>query len=293
MAHIGEFAALSVAFIWTVSALLFEVATNRIGVLAVNVIRLFMALLMLCVLCFFQRGYAIPFDATQSQWIYLSLSGIIGFIFGDWCLLKSFEQSGSRISMLFLAANPAIAAILGFLFISEQLNIMAIIAMTVTFTGIVIAVFSRNKEGNSPITTKGLLYGFGAALGQAIGIILSKKGMGNYNAFAATQIRILGALIVFFIYLILNKQIMAVISSFQQRRTMLILGLASFLGTCLGVGLSLYAIQNANAGVTSSIMSIVPVLIIVPSIIFLKQKTSIGEIIGALVSTAGVILFFV
>jgi drug/metabolite transporter (DMT)-like permease len=293
MSHPGELAALSVAFIWTASALLFEVATNRIGVMAVNVIRLFMAFLMLCVLCYFQRGDAIPSDATQSEWIYLSLSGIIGFIFGDWCLLKSFELSGSRISMLFLAANPAIAALLGFLFISETLGLLSFIAMFVTFTGIVIAVFSRNKGGNAPVTIKGLLYGFGAALGQAVGIILSKKGMGGYNAFAATQIRVLAALIPFIFFLILNRKIVPVLKTFQFRNTIIILALASFLGTCLGVGLCLYAIQNANAGVASSIMSIVPVLIIIPSIIFLKQKTSIGEIIGAVVSVTGVILFFV
>jgi drug/metabolite transporter (DMT)-like permease len=292
MSHPGELAALSVAFIWTASALLFEVATNRIGVMAVNVIRLFMAFVMLCVLCYFQRGMALPSDASGIQWSILSLSGIIGFIFGDWCLLKSFELSGSRISMLFLAANPAIAALLGFLFISETLSLLAFTAMIVTFAGIVIAVFSRNKDGNAPISLKGLLYGFGAALGQAIGIILSKKGMGSYNAFAATQIRVLGALVVFIIFLIIDKDLIPVLKNFRQKNTMLILAIASFLGTCLGVGLSLFAIQHANAGIASSIMSIVPVLIIVPSIIFLKQKTSIGEIIGAVVSVVGVMLFF-
>ena len=137
------------------------------------------------------------------------------------------------------------------------------------------------------------MYGLGAALGQAICIILSKKGMGNYNAFAATQIRVLAALAGFIIYIILNKQIYTLLTSFQQRNTMLILTIASFLGTCLGVGLSLFAIQHANAGVASSIMSIVPVLIIIPSIVFLKQKTSVGEIVGAVVSVVGVILFFV
>jgi len=293
MLHVGELAALSVAFIWTASSLLFEIATKCVGVLVVNVVRLFMAFVMLCVFCYVQRGVAIPYDATPKQWLFLSFSGIIGFVFGDWCLLKSFELSGSRISMLFLAINPAIAALLGFIFISENLGLMALLAMIITFTGIVIAVFSRNKKGDSPITIKGILYGFGAALGQAIGIILSKKGMGNYDAFAATQIRVLAAFIGFVFYLILNKQVTPILKSFYLPKTMLILALASFLGTCLGVGLSLFSIQHTNAGIASSIMSIVPVLIIVPSVIFLKQKTSVGEIIGTVISTVGVILFFV
>lgn len=293
MQHPGELAALCVAIMWTATALLFEIAIIRIGTLAVNITRLVMAFVILAIICLFYRGSMLPMDASASQWLILSASGLVGFVFGDWCLMKSFEKSGSRISMLMMASNPAMAAILGYLFLSETAHYQSIIAMVVTFSGIVIAIFARNKIGRHPVTTSGVLFGLGGALGQAGGLILSKKGMGSYNAFAATQIRVLAGLAGFTILMLIQKRTLHVITSWTRKETMLILSIASLLGPSLGVGLSLYALQHTNASIASSIMSIIPVLIIIPSVVFLKQKTSVGEIVGAVVSTVGVILFFV
>jgi len=293
MSHSGEFAALTVAVVWTATALLFEVVTKRIGVLAVNILKLFMAFFMLAIICKIMRGSYFPFDASPYQWYYLSISGIVGFVFGDWCLLKAFEKSGSRISMLIMASNPAIALILGFLFLSETIDIKAILAMIVTFLGIVIAVLARNKSGRNPVTLSGILYGLGGALGQAAGLVLSKKGMGNFDAFAATEIRVLAGLFGFIVLMLIQNRTLQILETMKDGKTMTLLAFASFLGPSLGVGLSLYAIQNTNASIAASIMSIVPILIIVPSIVFLKQKTSLGEVFGAIISVVGVMLFFV
>ena len=293
MSHIGEIAALGAAFIWTISAILFDLATKRINVLVINVVRLLMAVIILMIVCKVFRGSYFPTDATPYQWFYLSLSGIIGFVFGDWCLLKSFEKSGSRFSVLMLASNPAIAAILGYFFLNELQDTKSIIAMSVTFLGIVIAILARNKKGHHPITLLGVLYGLGASVGQATGFILSKKGMGSYNALAATEIRVLAGFVCFLIIMIIQRQTVNAIKSLKNKDTMILLTVATFLGTCVGVGLSLYAIQHTRASVASSIMSIIPILIIIPSVVLLQQKTSFGEVIGAFVSVVGIILFFV
>jgi drug/metabolite transporter (DMT)-like permease len=67
----------------------------------------------------------------------------------------------------------------------------------------------------------------------------------------------------------------------------------SFFGPFLGVSFSLVAIKYTNTGIASTIMAIVPVLIIPPSILFFKHKISIREMLGAVMSVAGVILFFI
>lgn len=292
MNHTGEIAALTVAGLWTVTALLFEVATKRIGVLAVNIIRLFFGFILLSIICKILRGTFFPFDASVFQWTMLSLSGLVGFVLGDWCLLKSFEKSGGRISMLMLASNPAIAAILGYFVLSETLTSKTALAMLITFAGIGMAVYARNHKSEHPITFKGLMYGLGSAVGQAGGLILSKKGMGHYDAFAATQIRIIAGFFGFLIIMIVSQKTQYVIAQRNDSKTMLILLIGALLGPCLGVGLSLYAVQYANAGIASSIMSIIPILIIIPSVFIFKQKITRLEVIGAFLSTGGVILFF-
>ena len=71
------------------------------------------------------------------------------------------------------------------------------------------------------------------------------------------------------------------------------IGLGSVFGPFLGVSFSLYAVQHTHAGIASTIMSIVPILIIPPAIMIMKQKVSTREIIGAIISVIGVALFFI
>jgi len=74
---------------------------------------------------------------------------------------------------------------------------------------------------------------------------------------------------------------------------MALTSLGAFFGPFLGVSFSLVAIKYTEAGIASTIMALVPVFIILPAVIFLKQKVTLTEILGAVVSVAGVALFFI
>ena len=68
--------------------------------------------------------------------------------------------------------------------------------------------------------------------------------------------------------------------------------LTTFFGPFLGVSLSLMAVQYAKAGIASTLMALTPVLIIVPYALIHKQKISVKEVIGTLITMVGVALFF-
>ena len=70
------------------------------------------------------------------------------------------------------------------------------------------------------------------------------------------------------------------------------IGLGALFGPFLGVSLGLYAAQNTSAGIASTIMALVPVLIIVPSVIVFKERVTVREVIGAVVAVVGVGLLF-
>jgi drug/metabolite transporter (DMT)-like permease len=61
-------------------------------------------------------------------------------------------------------------------------------------------------------------------------------------------------------------------------------------GPFLGIGFSLLAIQHTTTGVAATIMSIVPVFIIPPAVIFFHEKITLREVVGALIAVAGVSL---
>ncbi len=294
-AHIGEIAALATAACWTITAVAFESAGKKVGSLSVNLIRLVIALLLISVFNLFTRGMLLPLDATGSTWFWLSFSGLIGFVIGDLFLFQAFVQVGARISMLIMSTVPPITAITGFILMGEKISLLGLTGMAITIGGIALVILTRNS-GDKVITVrhslKGLIYAFIGALGQALGLVFSKFGMGSYNAIAATQIRIIAAIIGFALVITISKNWGNLTMALKDNKAMKHISIGSFFGPFIGVSLSLIAVQHAPTGIVSTIMSITPILIIPVSIIMLKEKVELKEVFGALISLVGVSLLF-
>jgi len=294
--HYGEFAALLTAFFWTITALAFEDATIRVGTFAVNIIRLTFAFVFLSILNYFMRGIAFPVDASLHAWGWLALSGIIGLLLGDLFLFASYPIISSRIAMLIMTLAPPMAAILGWFILDETMSFAAIFGMLLVIGGISLTIWSRTageKKFKLNYPVKGLFFAFLGAFGQALGLVLSKLGMGEYSPIAATQIRVFAGVIGFVIVITILKRWKNVFKTFSDKKALKVITLGSIFGPFLGVSFSLIAVQHTNTGIASTIMSIVPILIIPPVILIYKQKVNIKEIIGAGISVVGVALFFV
>ena len=67
---------------------------------------------------------------------------------------------------------------------------------------------------------------------------------------------------------------------------------AAIFGPFIGVSLSLMATLYTHAGVAQTIMSLTPVLIILPSWMLFHQKVTLWEVVGAFICVFGVALFF-
>ena len=294
--NIGEIAALATAFCWTISATSFEMAGKKVGSLSVNYIRLAIGFILISTYTYVTRGMFFPIDATSHNWIWLSVSGLIGFFIGDLFLFQSYLEVGSRISMLIMAASPPITAILGFFIMGESIDIIGVLGMSITIIGIAMVILSKNPEDKKvevKHSIKGLTYAFLGALGQSVGLIFSKIGMGDYNPFAATQIRIITGFISFtLLFLILNKWTDLKVA-LKEKRAMVNIAIGSLFGPFIGVSLSLISLKYTSAGISSTITSIVPVLIIPLSILVFKEKVKTKEILGAVVSVFGVALLFI
>lgn len=293
--HLGEFAALLTAFFWTITSIAFETASHKIGSVAVNILRLIIGFAFLSVFTLIRRGIILPVDATCENWIWLSLSGLVGFVFGDLFLFKSYTMIGSRFSMLIMTLVPPVTAFFSFLILGERLTLFHYLGMTLTFSGIAMAIFSRPGKGEKlslKLSPKGILYAFGGAVGQALGLVLSKFGMKSYDPFAATQIRIIAGIFGYTILVTILSRWGSVINATHNKSGMMLTSLGAFFGPFLGVSFSLVAIKYTEAGIASTIMALVPVFIILPAVVLFKQKVTIPEILGAIVSVAGVALFF-
>ena len=293
--HYGEFAALLVAFFWSITALSFEAASKKVGSLPVNIIRLVIGLVFLSVMNWMSRGLLLPIDASLHNWIWLSVSGLIGFVIGDFLLFKSFTVIGSWLAMLIMTLAPPMAALFGWFLLDERLSMLSLAGIVITLAGIIVAIFKPGSENGNVTNSKpvaGLLFAFGGALSQALGIVFSKYGMQLYSPFAATQIRIIAGIIGVMVLITFLRKWTSVQSALIDRKAMIPITIGSFFGPFLGVSFSLLAVQNTSTGIASTIMALVPIFIIPPSILLFKHKITVREVIGTVISLLGVALFF-
>ncbi|MFY9823607.1 MAG: DMT family transporter, partial [Thermoanaerobaculia bacterium] len=182
----GQWAALATAVCWAFSALAFDVAARRLGALVLNPIRLLLGFVFLSLLAWGLRGVPLPVDAPPRAWGWLAVSGLVGFVFGDFCLFRAFLSIGPRLSMLMMSLAPLLTALIGWLLLGEILTRRDVVGMALTVAGISWAVLERRPaagENGAPgrrASVSGVFFGFCGALGQAAGLVLSKLGMGDY-----------------------------------------------------------------------------------------------------------------
>ncbi len=294
----GEIAAFFAAICWTVTAISFEFAGKRVGSLAVNILRLILALVFFSIYGVLFRGVIIPTDASTHIWTWMAISGLVGFCIGDLCLFKAFVVVGSRVSMLIMSVVPPLTALIGWWFLGEQLGVFALIGMALTVGGIIVVVNKRHNDAgrlhkkDTETIYKGVLYAIGGAIGQAVGLVISKYGMQDFDAVAATHIRVIAGTIGFAFIFTFSRQWPLVSRAIKNRIALLGVLSGSIFGPFLGVTFSLLAVQNTETGIASTIMAIVPVLIIPPAVIFFKEKLTVIEVVGAIVTVFGVSLLF-
>lgn len=291
---IGELSALLTAFLWSITSLLFASAVTRIGSVQLNVSRQILALIFLTLLIF-TSGFNL--SVTTRQIFYLSLSGLIGLTFGDSFLFLAYREIGARISMLVMSLSPAVAAFLAFLLLKEKLNLISILGMIITLSGILIVVYERNGNQSQKINYSGLFFALLASIGQGIGLVFAKiafmDSSNSLNGFVATSIRLAASISILLPASILMRKLKNPIEVFKKdpKALMLTTG-GSIAGPFLGITFSLIAVSHTKVGIASTIMALPPVIMLPLIRYFYNEKLTYRSILGAFIAVTGVAILF-
>lgn len=143
-------------------------------------------------------GTFLPFEAEPERWYWLALSGVIGLVVADGFLFQAYVWIGPRLGMLLMSLSPVVSGLLAWLVLAETLTWGQMGGIVLAVGGIMWVVLDRNgSAATSPDQRRyvgGLLFGLGAATGQAVGLILAKKGLdGNFPALSGNIMRMLAA----------------------------------------------------------------------------------------------------
>ena len=308
MAYIGELISIGVAFSWTATALLSEFGSKRLGNLTLNVLRMALALVFSLILFGVVTGNPLPAGASTEAAGWMLLSGLIGYVIGDFCLFQCYIIIGSRYGQLFMTLAPLAAALMAWVTLGQEMRAMSIVAMLVTLLGIGISVLGRGEHHkvSLKLPLNGVLFAICAAVCQGVGLVLSKIGMDHYETsmmaeagmpewllpFSANFYRCLAGIIGFTVLLHFRDGMGSLREAIHDKKGVSVATATTIFGPFVGVGFSLMAVQYTAAGIASTLMAITPIIILLPSYWLFHEKITWRAVVGAVISVVGVSLFF-
>ena len=303
----GELISIGVAFSWTATALLSEYGSKRMGNLTLNVLRMGFALVFSAIMFWMVTGNPLPASASSEAYGWMLLSGLVGYVIGDYCLFQCYIIIGSKFGQLFMTLAPITAAIMAWFTLGQSLQPSAIVAMAVTLLGIGITILGRG-DGHHRLSLKlplnGVLFAVGAAVCQGVGLVLSKIGMDYYEAsmtapaapwllpFFANFFRCVAGIVGFAVMMHFKETFAPLRRSVRDRKGMTAAVATTIFGPFVGVGCSLMAVQYTAAGIASTLMALTPIIIILPARWLFGQPITLKSVMGAIISVVGVSLFF-
>mgnify|MGYP004449105343 CR=1 FL=1 len=315
-AIIGGLAGLATSALWVATSLCFTSAGRRIGSTMVNALRLVVAIVLLGLTHRILSGLWWP-AMVDAQLLALAASGFIGLTICDQALFTAFVDIGPRRSLLMMTASPLVAVLLGFVFLGEPLTIIAMLGITMTLAGIFWVILERPPSsaagktdlGHNPHATRDEVLALIAAVCQAVGFLLSKRGMGHgldgdvarLTPQAATFVRMifggLGMAPILLFYWLHRK------SPRRDRARGKRIGsrnvgymftvMGAIVGPYLGVWMSLTAMDRIPLGIAQTLCSLSPVLILPVVAVVYKERVSRRAVFGAALAVAGSVLLIV
>jgi len=298
---LGETLAIATVCCWTLSIQFFGTASKLVGATSMNIIRLAVAVLLFSTFLFVRDGSIVPIHFPLHAWIYLGLSGVVGFFFGDIFLFKAVVELGPRLATLLHSMAAPAAAIIGWLTLDESYAAMQWFGIVVTLFGVGLVVFEKESVQDvaaprkiNHVSLKGFVFGLAAMLGQACGMVLSKAGMhtetGYLDAFGATQIRAIAAFCCFVLFFTVSHKWRNVGIALRNRKALTYTTIGACIGPFLGVSLALLSLQHLTTGVASTIFALVPIFMIPFAVFLHKERVSPRSITGAFIAVFGVFL---
>ncbi len=294
---LGALAAVGTAVAFALSSTVLTLATLRAGAMAVNRVRLVVAVVFL-VIAHLLAGAPLPLHAGGERWLLLGSSGIVGLVLGDACLFQAFASIGPRLSMLLMSTAPALASLWAWWFLGEALSAGQWVGILVTLGGVAWVVQDRHGDAAQTRADRGhligILCGLGGAAGQAGGLVLAKQGVADgFPALSATLMRMVAATVTLWSYTALRGQVADTLERFgKDRRAWGFVVAGACFGPFAGVTLSIVAIQHIEIGIASTLMALPPVFLLPIGYLVFRERFGWSAVLGTILAVGGVALMF-
>lgn len=286
---LGGVAALSSAFCWAISAVLFQQVGKEVSAVAMNLVKGIVAII--CIgLILIPVGFA---DISDDAFFLLAMSGLVGICLGDTLYFLTINRLGSRLTLLIGSLIPVATALIAMTMLGERISLNAAIGLILTITGVGYVLWERSPATEHDARWKlGLLFGLLFVLANASGIIFTKVGVKDVPALDATLVRTVWAVIGLAAWGTITRSFVSWIKPIKNPKLRNRLLVASVIGAFLGTWFSVIALKYTDAVVAVTLNSTSPLFVLPLAMLYLKEQISWRAVGGAFVAIMGVAVYF-
>lgn len=277
-------------------SVIFAARSSRLlGINLANLGRMLIALLLL-------GAWAHRFGeglAGRSFWTFF-LSGSIGFGFGDLALFLALARLGPRLTILLAQCLAApLGALIEWLWLGTQLRPAQLFCGALILLGVALALApQRHVDLHRRTISMGILFGVLAALGQALGAVISRKasliaqldGLPIDGGTAAYQ-RMLGGIFITLIFVLATGCLRADFARLRQHAGpgFFWITLHALAGPTIGVSCYQWALATTPTGIVLPIVAAAPIVTIPLAWWIDGDRPSLRSILGGILAVAGTI----
>lgn len=285
----GELASLGAALVWAIASIIFAGLGKSIRPSALNLLKCVPALglMGLTLLVIGPTGA----NSTPLEMTYLAISGIIGLTIGDTAYFAALTRLGARKALLFMALIPFVTALMGALVLDEPVTLITFAAMLLTVGGVAWVVLDKTTRAQETGSfAAGMAFIALAVVCQAGGSVLTKLGAGDLSSLEISIIRLATGSLGLMVTVSVRAQWKDVWVPFHDRRMLLRLGAALFLGTYMGVWLMNTGLKYTYAGIAATLTATSPIWVLPMAHFFSGDRMTTRSVVGALLAVGGVAL---
>jgi drug/metabolite transporter (DMT)-like permease len=284
---LGEGAALMAAMIWAVSMSLYTRFGQTVSARHLNLFKNCVALLCLGLVALV---FPWTWPAEAQTYYVLAISGLLGLALGDTLLFIALKSMGVQRTSVIQCLAPPFAALIAWIAFAEVLNIWEWIGLSITVVFLALILKARIHAAAAPLTGLGISAALGAAVCQAFAMTSLRWSLQGVDVWTGTFLRISPSIAALSLFSLYKGDLSEMRGIFLPKKKAMILGLAAFIGTFLGLVLMSTGAKYAKAGVATALSSTTPIWILPIAHFMLGEKISLKLLILTVFVVLGVVL---
>jgi len=288
--YLGEVMALLTAVVWAFAVILFKKSGEVVHPVGLNLFKNLLAAILFVPTAWL-LGETLLRPVPAEEYLLLLTSGALGIGIADTLFFKSLNVLGAgRSAIVDCLYSPSIIG-LAILWLGESLTAWQLTGVVL----IVSAVLSILVERHEAATDRrkvflGVLWGALAMITMAVGIVMIKPLLNEAPLIWATEVRLVGGLVILGLILVVHPSRRAVVASIRapQRWGYTLSG--SFTGAYLAMVLWLAGMKFTQASTAAALNQTSNIFVFIFAALLLKEKITPVRLVAIVLGVVGAAL---